>query len=142
MAANYSNEKYQYSNTAVRMHELEAPDMKKIPSGVGRRGIGAGYVLFFISALIVTAVVLVHYITLRSEVTNKLQNISALQQEYNQLKMDNDAVYSRINSNMDLAMIRDRAINELGMVYAKEGQIRTFTSENGDYVRQLSSVGD
>jgi hypothetical protein len=43
---------------------------------------------------------------------------------------------------MDLEEIRDKAINELGMVYAREGQIETFTSENGDYVRQLSQIGE
>lgn len=140
MATGSSNVKYQYSNTAVRMHELESPELRRVPGHMSRRGIGAGYVIFFMAALIVTAMFLAHYLTLRSSVTNKLKNISVLEQEYNELKMENDATYSRINSNMDLAVIRDKAINELGMVYAKEGQIRTFTSENGDYVRQLSPV--
>ena len=43
---------------------------------------------------------------------------------------------------MDLEQIRDTAINELGMTYAKEGQIEFFTSENGDYVRQIAKIDE
>ena len=82
------------------------------------------------------------YISLRSDVTNRLQHISVLESQLNNLKLENDATYSRINSNMDLEQIRDTAINELGMTYAKEGQIETFTSENGDYVRQLAKIDE
>ena len=40
----------------------------------------------------------------------------------------------------DLDEIRDRAINELGMQYATEDQIRYYTPGNNSYVRQYQDV--
>ena len=142
MASNNSKNDYQYSNVAVRLGELADPGLKQIPGGRPHRGAGIGYVLFVAAALAFTAVILMQYISLRSDVTNKLKNISTLETQLNELRLDNDATYSRINSNMDLEQIRDTAINELGMTYAKEGQIETFTSENGDYVRQIAKIDE
>ena len=109
MAANTKARQYQYGSAAVRMREIEDPNLRRVRRGGHHRGVSIWYVFFVSAALIFTA---------------------------------NDATYSRINSNMDLEEIRDKAINELGMVYAREGQIETFTSENGDYVRQLSQIGE
>ena len=142
MAANTKARQYQYGSAAVRMREIEDPNYRRVHRGGHHRGVSVWYMFFVSAALIFTAFVLVKYISLRSDVTNKLKNISALETQLNELKLENDATYSRINSNMDLEEIRDKAINELGMVYAREGQIETFTSENGDYVRQLSQIGE
>ena len=139
MASN--NSRYEY-NTAVRMGEIANPELKSLPGGRMHKRAGMAYVFFVAAALVFTAFVLMQYISLRSDVTNRLQNISRLEMRLNDLKLENDATYSRINSNMDLEQIRDTAINELGMTYAKEGQIETFTSENGDYVRQIAKIDD
>lgn len=143
MATYTRNVNYQYSSAAVRMREIEHPNYKKQTYSNHRIKAGSiGYVLFIAVALIATAFVLVGYISLRADVTNRLEHISRLETQLNELKLENDATYSRINSNMDLEEIREAAINELGMTYAKEGQVETFTSENGDYVRQLAKIPD
>ena len=142
MAGRYQRTEYQQSNVAIRMGEIADPGMRVLPGGRGHIGSHIGYIMFVAAALVITAFVLVHYITLRSDVTNRLQNISTLESQLNALKLENDATYSRINSNMDLEQIRDTAINELGMTYAKEGQIEFFTSENGDYVRQIAKIDE
>jgi len=133
--------RYQYSNTAKRLGEISDPrNEKRVITGNRRRGMGISYVLFVGLALAVTAFVLVSYVSLKSDITNRLTHISELETQLNDLRLENDATYSRINSNMDLEQIRDTAIYELGMTYAKEGQTETFTSENGDYVRQLADI--
>ena len=142
MATGYRRNEYQHTNVAMRLGEIENPNIRPLPGGRGHMGSSIGYIMFVAVALIITAFVLVHYISLRSDVTNRLQNISALEAQLNELKLENDATYSRINSNMDLEQIRDTAINELGMTYAKEGQIEFFTSENGDYVRQIAKIDE
>ena len=142
MAANNYGRTYQHTNVAVRLGEVENPELRRLSGGRLHRGASFGYVLFVAIALVFTAFVLMQYISLRSDVTNRLQHISALESELNDLKLESDATYSRINSNMDLEQIRDTAINELGMTYAREGQIETFTSENGDYVRQLAKIDE
>ncbi len=58
------------------------------------------------------------------------------------MKLDNDERYSRINSDINLEEVRRVAIQELGMQYAKEGQIIIFNGEDNDYVRQTGDLPD
>lgn len=136
-----ANNQYQYTNAARRLGEIPDSRNKRLIQGRRvRKNMGIPYVLFVAAALAITAFVLMGYVSLKSDITNKLEHISTLEAQLNDLKLENDATYSRINSNMDLEEIRDIAINELGMTYAKEGQTMTFVSENGDYVRQLAQI--
>ena len=66
--------------------------------------------------------------------------MAARELELNQLKEDNDAYYSEVLTSVDLNEIRDKAINELGMQYATEDQIRYYTPGNNSYVRQYQDV--
>lgn len=52
--------------------------------------------------------------------------------------MENDEEYNRINSNIDLEEIKRIAIGELGMTYAGEGQIITYSHVGNDYMRKVS----
>ena len=49
---------------------------------------------------------------------------------------------SKIVNAVDYDYIRQVAIEELGMVYASEDQIVSYTRENSDYVRQLTGLSD
>lgn len=71
-----------------------------------------------------------------------MEHISRLESELNELKLSNDEEYSRITSSVDLEEIRRIAIGELGMRYAKEGQIIGYSTEGSDYVRQFSDIPD
>ena len=73
---------------------------------------------------------------------NELRDMSAaeLTKKLAELKEDNDAYYSEVITGVDLDEIRDRAINELGMQYATEDQIRYYTPGNNSYVRQYQDV--
>ena len=48
--------------------------------------------------------------------------------------------FSRFQSNVDLDEIKRIAIGELGMKYAKEGQVITYSGEGSDYVRQYGDI--
>lgn len=100
----------------------------------------AGYVFFLSLALVATGYILIYYIGLQSDITNSVQHISRLEKELNDLKLANDEEYSRITSNVDLEEIKRVAIQELGMQYAKEGQIISFSSESNDYVKQMADI--
>lgn len=100
----------------------------------------AGYVLFLSAALAATCFILVYYISLQSDITNSVKHIATLERQLNSLKVENEENYSRISSKVDLEEIRRIAIQELGMQYAQEGQIISFTSENNDYVKQLAEI--
>ena len=99
-----------------------------------------GYVLFLSVALIAMGWILLNYLKLQSDITNSIKQISVLERELNDLKLANDEEYNRITSSVYLEEVRRIAIQEIGMKYAKEGQIITFKSENNDYVKQISSI--
>lgn len=99
-----------------------------------------GYIAVVIGALAVTCVVLISYIGLQSAITGHINNISRLESELNDLKLSNDELYTKIMSSVDLEEIKRIAVNELGMKYAKEGQVITYSGEGSDYVRQYSDI--
>ena len=125
--------------------EIEQSPKKKL-SNTARKNrekaehMSAGYVLFLSLALAATGCILVGYIKLQSDITNSIKNIARLETQLNDLKLANDEEYNRITSRVDLEEIRRIAIQELGMQYAKEGQIVTFESENNDYVKQIAAI--
>ena len=99
-----------------------------------------GYVVFLVAALISAAMILISYIRIQSDIIISVRNIASMESELNNLKLSNDEDYARAVSSVDLEEIRRVAIGELGMRYAKEGQIINVSSEGNDYVRQLSEI--
>ncbi len=99
-----------------------------------------GYVAFLTGAAAMSVFICVNFLQLQARNTSLQKEIINLESQYSELKLSNDDAYARAVSSVDLEEIRDIAINELGMVYAKEGQIITYDSETEDYVRQYEEV--
>lgn len=99
-----------------------------------------GYVLFLSVALAFAVITLCSYINLQSDITNQVAAISDMESRYNNLKLTNDEEYNRINSSIDLEKIKAVAIGELGMTYAREGQIINVEDSETDYVRQTEAL--
>ncbi|MCM1193194.1 MAG: cell division protein FtsL [Butyrivibrio sp.] len=97
----------------------------------------AGYVLFLAAALCAAAFILVNYIQLQADLTNLTKSVAAKQSELNTLRDANNEQYNRIVNSINLEEIKRIAIGELGMIYAQEGQIITYTHEGDDYMRQV-----
>jgi len=137
---------YVYDNTArqldVRRQLQEAP--RKQLSNETRKNrdkaqhMNPGYVIFLLGALCVCAIVLINYVQLQSEITTTVKQISTMESELNTMQLTNEENYNRIVSNIDLEEVRKIAIGELGMTYAKEGQIITYENAGSDYMRRVS----
>ena len=56
------------------------------------------------------------------------------------MRLSNDEQLARIESAVDIEKVKQIAIEELGMTYAKEGQVVTISGEGSDYVRQLADL--
>ena len=97
------------------------------------------YVTFLVAALCACAAILINYIQLQAELTNQTKEISRIESRLNTLRLANDEEYARITSSLDLEEIKRIAIGELGMVYAEEGQIITYSSVSNDYMRQVAN---
>lgn len=102
------------------------------------RHMNVGYVVFLMGALFAAAFILVNYIQLKSELTGRIEKVSALEVALNSMRMENDENYSRIISNVDLEDIKRTAIGELGMTYAREGQIIFYSNVGRDYMRKVN----
>ncbi len=101
-----------------------------------------GYIFFMMIAMLVVCVVLIGYVELQADITNKINHISQLERQLNDLRLENDESYTKIMSGVDLEEIKRIAINELGMKYAKEGQVITYSGAGSDYVRQYKEIPD
>ena len=128
------------------VEELQKPLQVKELSHATRKNrdkalyMNLGYVLFLVAALVSVAMILIGYIRVQSDIIISVRNIASLERELNNLRLSNDEDYARAVSSVDLEEIRRVAIGELGMRYAKEGQIINVSGEGNDYVRQLEEI--
>ena len=136
---------YVYDNTARRLEvqrQMAEPARKPVQHEVRKnrdkaRHMSMGYVLFLAAALVVAGLILVNYVQMQAELTNMTRVIATKESELSNLQMTNDEAYNRVMSSIDLEEVKRVAIGELGMVYAQEGQIYTYTNESNDYMRQV-----
>ena len=104
--------------------------------------ISFGYLFVMMAFIALGCVILISYVNLQSDITNRIDHISSMESELNSLRQENDETYTKIMSEVDLEEIKKIAIGELGMKYAKDGQVITYTGEGSDYVRQYSDIPD
>jgi cell division protein FtsL len=137
---------YMYDNTARKLdiqRQMEEAPARRLSRETRNnreraRHMNLGYMVFLVAALSVCGVILVNYIQLQSDLTAKTRKVASLESELNTLKLSNDEEYNRINASIDLEEIKKVAIGELGMTYAKEGQIITYDYVGNDYMRKVS----
>lgn len=100
----------------------------------------AGYVMFLMFSLLISAAVCIWYVRLRSELTASQKVISRLENTYNSLKQSNDEEYDRIMASVDLEDIKRKAMTEYGMKYPGEDQVISISGADDDYVRQFGDI--
>lgn len=140
---------YVYGNT-VRKEAVHAPEsVEKQPKVISRRvrknrnkalHMNRGYVVFLSVAAIAALFACVRYLQLQSEITSRSENITSLQRELENAKEANTTKYNAVVNSMNLEEIRDRAMNDLGMVYATAEQVIEYTNPTSNSVMQYSSI--
>ncbi len=108
---------------------------------VHRTFMNPALIAFMAVIVFAMAVVLIQYIGLQSEVTASVQEIARLESSLSDLKSNNDELETQINSGVNLDDIKYKAITKLGMTYAQEDQIVNYDGGSGDYVRQVTQLG-
>lgn len=118
--------------------------VKEVPGSIRksshRTTTNAVYVIFLSVALFVMGYFCMSYLSLTSELSNSLTKIAELEGELTSLKAENDDFSNRINGNVDLEVIKKKAMNDLGMQYANDDQIVRYESDDTDFVRQYISL--
>ena len=139
---------YVYGNTVIDVKKAldEAPNeeaREKIRRSKKRAvHFKPGYVIFLTAVVVLLGLVLAGYIRLQSDITESTRKVAELESKYLSMKLDNEQEYERIVNSVDLEEVKRVAIEELGMHYATEGQIITYTDTMSDYVRQYSDILD
>lgn len=141
---------YVYGNTAkkensMRTNQSLAKKQTRVSSRVQKNRKSAlhmnkGYVVFLAVAAVVALFACVQYLQLQSEVTGRSKNIIALQRELETIKENNTTEYNSVMESMNLEEIRDKAVNEFGMVYAKEGQIVQYKDPTKRTMTRYSEI--
>ncbi len=137
---------YIYGNAAPKLdieRQLEEAPKRRLSNEARKNRekahhMSLGYVLFLAAALCFAGMILINYIQLQSELTNMAEYLTVQERQLNTLRVDNDETLNRINSSIDMEEIKRIAIGELGMTYAKEGQIESYTTEGNDYLRRVA----
>ena len=143
---------YVYGNVAVEVepgyHE-QSPEKpkKKVSKQVLKNRkqalhMNSAYVIFLTVAAGMAVIVCVNYVKLQSRITDRSKNITAMQKELANLKEENNAKFNAVMDSVNLDEIRDRAQNQLGMVYASPEQIVEYDNPATDYVKQFEEIPD
>ncbi len=139
---------YVYGNTARRVQTAQAQPArqeKQVSQRVQKNRSKAlhmskGYVVFLAVAAFVALFACVQYLQLQSEVSARSKHITQMQQELADAKEANTTRYNAIANSMNLEEIRDKAMNDLGMVYATPEQIITYKNPTGNQVNQYAGI--
>lgn len=126
--------------------ELEEVRRKKNRRKAARRNqeralsMNRAFVTFLTGCVAASAFVAVSLIQIRSNVTQQMKEVAALESQVADMKADNDARYKEITTSMDLNSIKDAAINRLGMKYASQDQIVYYSVDNNNYMDQYNEI--
>ncbi|GAA0274653.1 hypothetical protein GCM10008922_36480 [Faecalicatena contorta] len=98
------------------------------------------YAVFLVAAAVCAVFICVAYLKLQSDIVNRSENISALQEKLADLTDENDTAYNAAADSVNLEEIRSKAMNEMGMVYAAQGNVVEYESPTSDYVKQYNDI--
>ncbi len=114
---------------------------KSVPVALDRAlAFDVKYTIFVVASVAIMIAACVAMLYMESKVSEQKRNISGLTSQLEEAQTDNASYKASIDSMYTLDEIYDVATNELGMVYARSGQIIYYESANEDYVKQYKSV--
>lgn len=126
-----------YEEEIKREHQV-SPQVRKNRKRALR--MNPAYLTFLVFAATVALIVCIWYLQLRAEVSSRAEDLATMQQELIDLKEENTARYNSIVDSVNLEEVRERAIGELGMVYADSDQIIMYQNPEKDYVKQYNDI--
>ena len=126
------------------VREMQQPyvpvDARVAKNRARAKKMGPGFVMFLAIAVAMVCLMLTGYLDMRADLVISTKRVAALEQELNNMRLANDEELERIESSINLEEIKQIAVEELGMTYAKSGQVVTISDEGSDYVRQLQEL--
>ena len=146
-------EKFYVYGNAVRQAEVQPKRRQEVrPAKTGKTSsqvmrnrnramkISPAYAIFFILAAVCTVAVCVVYIRLQTEVVTRSAHVTSMQEELAYLTEANDTAYNAAVDSVNLDTVREKAMNEMGMVYESQGNVVEYKSPTSDYVKQYEEI--
>ncbi len=121
-------QQYQRKNYQVRRNQEKALQMD-LP-----------YVVVLTIAAACALFICVSYLQVQSSISGRIDHIEKLEKQLAGLKSENDALQTRINTEIDLDHVYQVATEELGMVYANRDQVLLYDKTESEYVRQYEDI--
>ncbi len=98
------------------------------------------FTIYLMMALMLFTGFLIESLTLQNDISTSMNNIASLENDISDLKASNKATEARINTNVNLYLIKLQALNNLGMVYASGDQIVYYDMDDSDYMSQYADI--
>lgn len=139
----------EYRTSAQPYHEQGRPQQesrRRMVSYAVRRNqekalqMNLPYVVMLTIAAMCVLSICVNYLHVQSSISARIHNIELLEKELEQCKAENDALETRIKTDIDLEHIYKVATEELGMVYANKNQVLLYDKTESEYVRQYEDI--
>lgn len=103
-------------------------------------GLSPSYVAFLTVAAMAAVIICVSYLYLQADLANRAEHIATLQEELAELNEQNATAYNAAEASINLETVRERAVGEMGMVYAAQGNVIEYDSPAKDTVVQYSEI--
>ena len=118
-----------------RKRERRARQQRRKALRVGKR-----YVVFLSAAALMALFICVNYVSLQAEITSRSNNITAMQEELADMREENTTKYNAVIDSVNLDQIKQKAVDEMGMVPALGSQIVEYDSPDDAYVTQYEEI--
>ncbi len=112
---------------------------KQVAAKVARQKKAIAYAAAVFAAAVLVALLVV-MLTLNVSNNNLRSDIAGLESRVEELRSQNDSKEYDMNSSVDLNYVVQVATQEMGMVRSNAGQIRTYSSSDAEYLKQLAGV--
>ena len=124
-----------------RQQTVQPKKQQKVSASADRAlAFNLKYTLFVVTSVFIMVAACVTMLVMEGKVNEQQNRINMLQAELETIQDDNAAYKVSLDNMYSLEDIYNVAINELGMVYARKGQIVYYESANEDYVKQYQDV--
>ncbi len=123
----------------IRKQEKARSGHKMVSVG---NGINLFGMLLLTAAIVLTVICCVDYLKLTAEENRLDKSIAALQDELALMVDANDAKLDQLTQSIDMDIIYQKAVAELGMVFPNQNEVIYYAQPDTSYVRQYADIPD
>ncbi len=140
-----NNITYIFGNTVRRIEPVRRENKRGISEQTRRNQekalrLSLPFVLFVSAAALAVVGICVQYLGLQTSITRRIDKIQELQGNIADLRRENRALETDIETYYNLDRIYAIATQEIGMVYAAPAQVIVYDKTESEYVRQYDDI--